>query len=229
MKIITFLLLILLNSVHAQLLDVNRTEVGMFAGRISSINESSGLIRIKLSFENFKYINNKDRIEFWSELDNVKRCLGFVEARSAEYMLIKVPEYKECVKSVSFTTGSYLKMYSPDLENSIAIGKELVKILLKKRLALDAKKVRLGKELNIHPDKVEAINKRYEILKQKLELEWSRELSMLEEDKTKTFKDYKNTEARLDEIDHKLQIYKIKDENFTQDRWSLDPKLYLKK
>jgi hypothetical protein len=230
MNFILFCLLLLSSTVYAKVsLDAKPSATGHFAGRISRISENAGLLRVKVDFENFKYINVKDRVEFYSEMDPNKKCLSFVESRSSEYMLLKIPEYGECVKKVFLTVGSYVHLYSPDLQNSIRVGEELVKILLKKRLALDARMVRLQKELDIHPDKVEAVNKRYEILKQKMELEWFKELSALEEDKTKTFKDFKQTEARKDEVDHKLQVYKVKDSNFTKDRWSLDPELYVEK
>ena len=98
------------------------------------------------------------------------------------------------------------------------VARELVDILLKKRLALDARKEKLQRDLDIYTNKQEAINKRFEILRQKLELEWFKELSALDADKAKTFTDFKNTEARLDEIDHKLQIYKVKEDNFRKDQ-----------
>ena len=40
---------------------------------------------------------------------------------------------------------------------------------------------------------------------------------------------YKHSQARLSELEHKLQKYRIEDENLKEDRWSLDPKLYFKK
>jgi hypothetical protein len=223
------IVIFLSTSLFADLEKVNNQQAALFSGRISRLNEASSLVRIKVDFENFKFLNKKDRVEFWEELNPNRRCLGYIEARSSEYMLLKIPEYNLCIKRVHFTTGSFLKMYSPDLEKNISIAQELVKVLLKKRLALNARKRRLNRELDIYTDKMEAINKRFEVLKQKLELEWFRELSALDEDKTKQFKDFKNTEARLDEVDHKLQVYKIKENNFKVDRWSLDSDLYLKK
>lgn len=209
--------------------DVDKKKASYFSGRISRMNEASGLVRVKVQFENFKFINKKDRVEFWSDADPNRRCLSYIEARSSEYMLLRIPEYGLCVKSVFFTTGSYLHFYSPDLEKNLGVAGELTKVLLKKRLALDARRVKLTRELDIYTDKVESINKRYEILRQKLELEWFRELSALEEDKSETFKDFKNTEARLNEVDYKLQLYKLKEDNFRKNRWSLDDHLFLKK
>jgi hypothetical protein len=225
----SLLLIIFSAQTFASLGKLSQKKAAYFSGRISRMNEASGLIRIKVKFENFKFLNKKDRVELWSESNPARRCLSYIEARSSEYMLIKVPEYNLCVKSVYFTTGSNLHFYSPDLERNISVAGELVDILLKKRLALSARKRKLGRDLDIYTNKQEAINKRFEILRQKLELEWFRELSALDADKAKSFKYFKNTEARLDDVDHKLQTYKIKEDNFRQDRWSLDEHLYIKK
>jgi hypothetical protein len=76
---------------------------------------------------------------------------------------------------------------------------------------------------------VDAVNKRFEILRQKLEIEWQKELAALEEDKAKSFTEFKNAVARLNEIDVKLEAYRLEDHNLKLDRWSLDPALYQKK
>ena len=94
---------------------------------------------------------------------------------------------------------------------------------------MQVKKDRHQRELTGHIEKVDAVNKRYEILRQKLEIEWQKELSALEEDKAHIFMEFKNSEARLNEIDTKLESYRIEDHNLKLDRWSLDPALYIKK
>ena len=94
---------------------------------------------------------------------------------------------------------------------------------------MKAKKDRHQKELTGHVEKVDGVNKRYEILRQKLEIEWQKELSALEEDKSRSFTEFKNSEARLNEIDTKLETYRVEDHNLKLDRWSLDPALYIKK
>jgi hypothetical protein len=68
-----------------------------------------------------------------------------------------------------------------------------------------------------------------EILRQKLEIEWQKELALLEEDKARTYAEFKNSEARLNEIETKLEAYRIEDHNLKLDRWSLDPALYIRK
>ena len=65
---------------------------------------------------------------------------------------------------------------SEDLQETVKIAKELIEILQKKRLAMQAKKDRHQKDLTGHVEKVDAVNQRYEILRQKLEIEWQKEL-----------------------------------------------------
>ena len=201
----------------------------LFSGRVSRINKIAELMRIKVDFENSKYLSAKDKIEFWNETYPDKKCLAFVEGRSANYLLVKVPDYNTCITKVHVSVGTYLHLYSTDLERKLKVAEELVEVLLKKRLALRARLNRYQKEVDSYVEKLDATNKRYEILRQKLELEWQNEITALEEDKTKSYLQYKHSQARLNELEHKLQIYRVQDENLVEDRWSLDPKLYFKK
>lgn len=43
------------------------SEAGFFSGRISKINYEIKTVRIRVDFDNVKYINVKDRLEFWEE------------------------------------------------------------------------------------------------------------------------------------------------------------------
>lgn len=201
----------------------------LFSGRISRINVTAGLIRLRVDFENMKFVNRKDRIEFWNETYPENRCVSYVEGRSTRYLLLKIPSFKECVQKVGFTTGTYLHLYSDDLAKSLDTAGELVEILIKKRLALKARENRFRNEVDGFVEKIDVVNKRYELLRQKLELEWQQELSSLEEDKSKTHMLYKQTQARLNEVENKLYQYRVEDQNLKEDRWSLDPNLYFKK
>jgi hypothetical protein len=200
-----------------------------FSGRISRLNQVARLMRIRTDFANIKFLNRKDRVEFWNESYPDQRCMSFVEGRTNDYLLLRIPQFESCVRRIHFTTGSYLHFQSPELKETVKIAQELVEILLKKRVAMQAKKDRFHKELTGHVERVDAVNKRYEILRQKLEIEWQKELSFLEEDKARSFTEFKNAEARLNEIDTKLEAYRIEDHNLKLDRWSLDPALYIKK
>ncbi len=200
-----------------------------FSGRISSLNEVAKLARIRTDFSNIKFFNRRDRVDFWNESYPTQRCVAWLEGRSNDYILIKIPDFQNCIKRIHFTTGSILTLSSTDLRKSIQVVKELVEVLLKKRLAMKAKMQRHQIELEKFIEKVSVVNTRYEVLRQKLENEWNRELTSIEEDKAKSFTEFKTSEARLFEIDTKLEAYKVEDHNMKIDRWSLDPELYLKK
>lgn len=201
----------------------------VFGGRISRLNSSARLARIRTDFNNIKFFNRRDRLEFWNESYPEQRCMALVEGRTNDYLLIKIPQFQSCIRIIHFTTGTYLNFESADLKKTVKVARELVEILLKKRLAINAKKERYQRELDGQVEKVEAVNKRYEILRQKLEIEWQKELAAVEEDKSQSFTEFKNAQASLNEIDTKLEAYRIEDHNLKIDRWSLDPALYIKK
>lgn len=200
-----------------------------FSGRISKLNSTAKLMRLKVDFANAKFLNPKDRIEFWNETYPSRKCTAFLLKKSNEYLLLKVPNYDDCLTKVRITVGTYLHLYGPDLEENLKTAKDLFVILNKKKLALQARANRFEKEVSSYIEKMDAVNKRYEILRQKMDIEWKKELSALEEDKTQSYMNYKNTLSRLNELDHKIQKYHVQDQNLIEDRWSLDPKLYLKK
>lgn len=222
-----FLILLLISSfVWA---NNSTNNIATFSGRVSRLNNEAGLLRLRIDFENAKYLKQKDRVEFWNETYPDKKCIGYLEGRTPRYLLLKVPKYNTCVTRVHLTVGTYLHLYSDDLLKSLEMGQDLVSILLKKRLALNARVTRFKKEVDGYIEKMDALNSRYETLRQKLEQEWKEELSALEQDKVNTFSDFKKAQNRLNEVDFKLQQYKIEDDNMKVDRWSLDPKLYYKK
>lgn len=201
----------------------------IFSGRISRLNAPAKLARIRTDFANIKFLNRKDRLEFWNETYPERRCMALVEGRTNDYLLLRIPQYDTCVRKVHFSSGTYLHFESSDLDQTMKVAKELVEILLKKRLAMNAKKTRHQRELDAYVEKVDVVNKRYEILRQKLEIEWQKELASVEEDKSVSFTEFKNSEARVNEIDTKLETYRVDDHNLKLDRWSLDPALYIRK
>lgn len=200
-----------------------------FTGRISRLNAEAKLARIRTDFGNIKFLNRRDRVEFWNASHPQNRCPAFVEGRTNDYLLLRIPDFENCIRRVHFATGAFLNFESADLEKTIHVARELVEILLKKQLAMKAKKTRHQRELDNYVEKVDAVNKRYEILRQKLEIEWQKELASLEEDKAHSYTEFKDSEARLNEIESKLESYRIEDQNLKLDRWSLDPALYIKK
>jgi hypothetical protein len=205
------------------------SEEGFFSGRLSRINRDISVIRVKVDFDNVKYVNVKDKIEFWDEKNSTLKCKSYVLGRTADYILLKLPDFKFCERSLYLTTGSYFKFFSEDLLNNVKMGKEVVTILLKKRLAVEGQLAMRDKELASHMERVNAINARYQTLRDKLNQEWQKEIHGLDEDRTFSLRSFKDLERRRDEIDQKLEQYKLKDENLTLDRWSLDSNLYFKK
>lgn len=217
-------------NINAQSVESKTPESGShFAGRVSRTNPTASLMRIRTDYANVKFLRYRDRVDFWNESYPDLRCLAYVEGRTNDYLLLRVSTYAACMRKVHFTTGSYLHFESVDMDQTLVTVKELVEILLKKRLAMQSKKERHKRDLEGHVERVDTVNKRYEILRQKLEIEWNKELAALEEDKAVIFTEFKNSEARLNEIDTKLEAYKIEDHNLKLDRWSLDPALYIKK
>jgi len=202
---------------------------GIFSGRISKNNADARLIRVFVEFDNLKYVNRKDKLEFWKSDAPSKKCKGYILGKSTQYLLVKIPRYEICSRKVPLGRGFYLKFYSSDLVSKIKIGRELVKILLKKRLGIKGQLEKAEQQIKGHVEKMEGVNRRYDILRQKLEKEWANELTYLDEDKANTLRYFKELEVRLDEVDHKMEVYRISEENLKLDRWSLDPNFYFEK
>ncbi len=225
-----FLISILLTASTAATAAVSTdSSQGLFSGRISKVNVDASLIRLRTEFHNLKYLNRKDLIEFWTENNPVLKCKAYVVGRTNDYLLVKVPNFSICSKSINLSAGNNLNCYSPDLIKNITSAKGLVGVLLKKRMAMDGRVMKVRRELDIHIEKVGAINMRYEVLREKLELEWRDELALLEEDKLISERNYIEYKNRINDIDFKLEKYRIYDDNLKTDRWALDPRLFYKK
>jgi hypothetical protein len=229
MKLIVLLSVALLASPLVAKAQELFSEDGYFSGRISKINRDIKTVRVKVDFDNIKYLNPKDKVEFFDEKNPSIKCKSYIVGRTSDYLLLKISDYKFCEMNLYFTAGSYFKLYSEDLVNNIKMGKEVVSILLKKRLAVIGQMDSRDKELKGHIEKVNTVNARYQTLREKLEQEWQKELHALDEDRVFALRSYKDLERRRDEIEQKLEQYKLKDENLTLDRWSLDSNLYFKK
>ena len=202
---------------------------GIFSGRISTINGASGLIKVKIDFSNIRYLNKKDQVTFWDQSVKLEKCKGFILGKTNEYLLIKIPNFQLCQKLSYIKQGAYLKFFSQDLVNNLKMGRELVAILKKKRLALLNKVRKNKREVESYIDKVDALNGRYSALSMKLRREWKKELSQLEEDKINALRIYKNALSNLEDVEFKMERYKVEDENLKLDRWSLDTRLFYKK
>lgn len=202
---------------------------GIFSGRISHLNQEAGLLRLKVEFSNLKYLNNRDRVEFWDQSMGDQRCSAFVVGKSNDYLLLRIPSMEFCQRYLMMNAGTYLNLFSQDLVNNLKMGQELVAILLKRRVALEGMVSRGEGELAAHLESVNAVNARYEALRQKLMAEWREEISNIEEDRTVSLRNLENARAQLNEVDRKLEVYRIDDDNLREDRWALDPRLYIRK
>lgn len=204
-------------------------EIGEFAGRFSKLNPKAELARIRIKFENIRYLNRGNELYFWTGPHRNIRCHSILQGKSNDYILVKVTDYQKCLTKNGIAVGAYVRFESFDLVDNISKGKEAMKIMLKRRMALGAKKRRLQKQLDSYVNKVDAVNKRYEVLRLKLEKEWRESLLDMEEDKSVDLRAYKNVEIQLGELDFKLEKYRITDQNLELDRWSLDHRQYFKK
>ncbi len=202
---------------------------GKFSGRIFKINEEAKTVQIKVDFNNVKYINIRDQVQFWREIAPQYRCHSIVQGRTNNYLMLKIDDFNKCSKEISLFVGSYMIFFSRDLVNNIKMGKSLIGILLKKKIALEgiahSKKV----ELDSFIEKVEAVNKRYQTLRDKLEMEWRKQISLLESDRINVKDEYSKISIKLMDVNKKLELYRINDNNLSLDRWALDPKLYYRK
>lgn len=202
---------------------------GLFSARVVHVNEGAGLVRFKTETPNIKYINKKDKLEFWDENNHLRKCKGFVIGKTNKYLLVRIPSYSYCKTTVSLATGAYLRFFSQDMVNNVKMGKHLIDTMLKKRLALAGRMNKEKRNLDLYIERAETINKRYEALRLKLENEWREELGLLEKDRVTSLQNYKHLEAKINDLDFKLERYRINDENLELDRWSLDPRLYFRK
>ena len=203
------------------------TEKGQFSGWVSKVNQPAELIRFKVIFDNLKYLNKGDTLVFWNESKTKHKCQGYVIGKSVKYILVKVKDYTQCRRMVHLGVGSYTKFFSQDLLNNLKMGTELVKVLLKKHLALEGKLNRQSRNLESYMDKMSAVNSRYQVLREKLEKEWRDEVASLEEDRLNLVSEYERTKTRLDDVNFKLERYRISNDNFVLDRWSLDANEYV--
>jgi len=206
-----------------------KNDLSQFHGRLSRMNPEASLLRIRVDFDNVKFLNKKDRLTFWHDQSPHNKCQAYIKGKTNRYLLLRVPEYSKCIQKVQMAVGAYLRFESSDLASNIKKVDELMGILVKKKISLKSLLKKKKKELHTYIEKVEAINKRYTILQDKLQAEWNKTLSDLELDKTEALNDFKELEVRVGELDQKLEQYRVNDRNFETDRWALDYRFYGKK
>ena len=151
---------------------------------------------------------------------------GLVLGKSNDYILVKTPEFEFCQRSLLLIPGGFLHFFSEDLANNVKMGQEVIKILLKKRLALKGRLENKQRDLTMHASKIETTINRYQLLQEKLDVERQREISGLEEDRMMDLKSQKDLEIRLMEVEKKLEQYRIENFEHNRYRWALDTQLY---
>ena len=176
-----------------------------------------------------KYINKQDVVEMFHQINPNNRCKTYVVGKTHNYILVKAVNIGYCRSIVYLTKGGPISFFSTDLIDNISKGRDLVQILLKKRSAVNIRMQKYRTAIHTHLEKVDVINKRFEVLQEKLRKEWRDEISLLEEDKVEASRRFAEYQLQLNNIDHKLEKYQIKSANLTVDRWSLDPDLYYEK
>jgi hypothetical protein len=211
---------------------LHASDLSLFSGRILASEFDSGFLKIRIDFSNGRFLQKGNRLMLWAPdvvFDDFKKCSGFIIGKTEKYILTRIKEIQRCKKIINFTAGQSISLKSDELKENIETALELNKILTKKRLALSSKLKTLKEFIDGHMEEVNAINKKYDTLIKKLNLEWKFALEKAHEQKIYNTQEYRNYAMRLDEVDFKIEKYLIEDDNFYTDRWSLDPSLYYKK
>lgn len=205
-------------------------EIGKFSGYVVSYNRNAEILKIEVDFLNAKYLNKKDMVEIVNSANRNLRCRTYIVGKTETHMLLKLGQGVHQCESVSaLAAGAYIHFYSQDLVNNLMMGGELLNILVKKRLALHGMMMRKRGDVDGHMNKIAAINDRYQVLREKLELEWRQEITNLDLDKVSSEKELADLEKKLQEVDKKIEEYRLSDRNLELDRWSLDTnRFYLK-
>ena len=216
---IIFLMFLIINSLLSQ----EAIVPGTFAGRVSRLNPSASLVRVRLDFSNAKFLRTNDSIEFWNEGMPLVRCQGAIVGKSGEYFLIRVYEWKLCINKVGFSVGSHVYFESKDLEKTLNTAREMVKVLLQKRMVLAGQTTAKNNDVKDQSSQLENINARYEAMIERIKNEWNEAVKGLTNAKAKNQVDLNSLQAQLDEIDFQLERYRVEDANFKKDRWAIDP------
>ena len=205
------------------------TKDALFKGKIIRVASRGEWIRVQVDPKNAKFLNKSDGVEFWHEVNDGQRCKGHIMGRTEEYLLVGLVDKDICRKSMGLASGTYLKFYSEEMERNMTQALELRSILLKKKLVVGGRVRKLDKELSTHIERVAEVNERYDVLRKELESKWQGELQALEEDRLSLLQKHGDGQRDLDEIDLKLERYKIDEDVSSLDRWSLDSRLYYKR
>ena len=201
---------------------------GIFEGKVEHINKKIKLIRIHTKESNVKYLGKGDLV-YLGDRSGVTECRGELLARGREHILLKLPNFTFCSRNLSMARGVWLKFYGRSLAEKVAKGRKLIEVLLKKRLATMSLLGEEKKDLKRQGEKIDIANRKYGILRDKVEIEWKNALTELEGERTGMLKRHEEFEKRLTEINKQLEKYRVEGKEWEWDRWSLDQRFYFKK
>ena len=193
-----------------------------FKSRLFSKNIESGLLKFRVDFSNARFLTPGSRARFRTNINIDYYCEGIVLSKSVSHFLLKLSHPDKCSKYQNLTLGLNADFISGDFEKNISSTYRLIQILNKKRMAIYGKLKETKIRLDSFLERTSAVNARYDAMRDKLETERQEALGYLESEKIMDIQNFKNFSSRLDEIDFKLEKYKVLDSNNTDERWSLD-------
>ena len=201
---------------------VSLASLTKFKARLYSVKKEVHLLKFRVDFPNARFLTPGTAVKFRTNLNLDYFCDGVILSKSVNHFLLKVPHIENCSRYQNLSLGINANFISEDLEKNIISTRELISILNKKRMALFGKLKRVKKRLATFVERVSATNTRYDTLSDKLEAERQEALLALESEKIMDTQNFKNFSSKLDEIDFKLEKYRIHDTNNVDERWSLD-------
>jgi hypothetical protein len=189
-------------------------------------NEKARLLKVKGEFANIKYLVQGTRLEIWNPEKSLIKCKAWVRENTMGYLLLDIQNSAACINKIYLQPGSYLMAQSEELVKNLEVGKQAMEVMAKRRLILTGERENLQKELDAYTEKIEMTNKKFQLAREQIELEYKKEIGELERsriDKVNTFQDLA---ARLEDLEFKMKRYEVEDQNFKTDRWSIDPTLH---
>ena len=197
-------------------------DLSKFKSRLFSKNLGAGLLKFRADFSNARFLTPGTKAKFKTNVGVAYSCEGVVVSKSVNHFLFKVFHGEKCARYQNLSLGLNANFRSHDLEKNINTTYELIDILNKKRMAIYGKLKETKKRLDTFLERTSAVNARFDALRSKLESERHEALNYLESEKMMDIQNFKNFGSRLDEIDFKIEKYRVMDTNYTDEKWSLD-------
>lgn len=207
------------DSFYDQTFDYSR-----FSGRVTDRDAAGSIIKVSSETKNVRFFHAGDQVEFKIQAQKSKEyCQGYVRSIEENYFVMFVKDIGPCYNNIDyFRRGTALNMHSIRLS-------ERVKEASIYRSSLINKKKDYMEQLNRINQNIWTFEER----KIQLAADYDRKVLEIEKDKQKAvgeLLDKKNDDirlqkeliARLDNIDHEFDFYRIDREQLLFDRWHLD-------